>query len=512
MWVYNNNAGRKVVFSIASTSSPSNYITSGNGAFQDNEWTHFVGTYDKNGGTNNMKIYINGKVIAAGTKTNQIRTGGTNYIGKYHWQNKGNFNGTIDEVRIWNLARTAAEIRANMCKKLAGTESNLVGYWRLDESSGTSCADSSPNSNTGTMTNMEDADHVWSGAALGDASAYTTSGSDISITSPDSRGEATVTDIQGSPAMVQLYRVDNSSYATWPSAGPSVPAGRHHFDSMSYWGVFRSGGTRFDFKLDFTHHDGVTLGEEGDIDLYCRSDGSSTSLTLADDTPDGNDVVEDGDQTATQQQYILTDLQGDNPLPVELASFTAQAGDGEVTLHWVTESEMDNMGFHVYRAFSEDGEYERLTAEMIEGAGTATGPLEYAFSDVRLTNGVTYWYKIEDVAFDGTTMMHGPIYVTPRAEEAMEVEALPTEFRLAQNVPNPFNPQTTIAYQLPEASEVKLTVCNTTGQIVQVLVDAHKEAGAYTVTWDARGFGSGIYLVRLKTGTFIRTRKMVKIE
>ena len=94
----------------------------------------------------------------------------------------------------------------------------------------------------------------------------------------------------------------------------------------------------------------------------------------------------------------------------------------------------------------------------------------------------------------------------------MEVESLPTEFELSQNVPNPFNPQTSLAYQLPEASEVRLTVCNAAGQLVQGLVDAHKEAGYYTATWDARGFGSGISLVRLEAGTFLETRKMVKIE
>ena len=94
----------------------------------------------------------------------------------------------------------------------------------------------------------------------------------------------------------------------------------------------------------------------------------------------------------------------------------------------------------------------------------------------------------------------------------MEVKALPAEFGLSQNVPNPFNPRTTTAYQLPEASEVRLTVCNAAGRVVQVLVNAHKEAGAYAATWDARGFGSGIYLVRLEAGAFIQTRKMVKIE
>ena len=203
---------------------------------------------------------------------------------------------------------------------------------------------------------------------------------------------------------------------------------------------------------------------------------------------------------------------GDSSLPVVLSSFTALAGDGEVTLKWVTESETDNLGFHVYRALEAKGVYTRLTAEVLEGAGTSTGRRGYAFTDIRLTNGVTYWYKLEDIAFDGTRTVHGPISVTPQAEEAVETQVLPTEFGLSQNVPNPFNPRTTIAYQLPEASEVRLTVCNAAGQVVQVLVDEHKEAGAYTAAWDARGFGSGIYLYRLEAGTFIHTRKMVKIE
>jgi hypothetical protein len=70
----------------------------------------------------------------------------------------------------------------------------------------------------------------------------------------------------------------------------------------------------------------------------------------------------------------------DISLPVTLSAFTARAGDGEVTLHWITESETDNLGFHVYRALSEDEGYQRVTAELIEGAGSTTGRREYAFT------------------------------------------------------------------------------------------------------------------------------------
>ena len=209
----------------------------------------------------------------------------------------------------------------------------------------------------------------------------------------------------------------------------------------------------------------------------------------------------------------------DIPLPVTLSSFTVQAGDGEVILRWVTESETDNLGFHVYRALEAEGKYARLTAEALEGAGTSTGRRAYAFSDIRLTNGVTYWYKIEDVAFDGARTLHGPIsvMVMPQAEEAAQVQALPAEFGLSQNVPNPFNPITEIRYQLPEASHVRLIVYNAAGQRIRTLVEATKEAGSYQVVWNGaddagNSVAGGMYLIELKAADFVQARRMVLIR
>ena len=64
---------------------------------------------------------------------------------------KEGFIGQIDEVRIWKRALTQTEIRNNMSKKLAGTESGLVAYYKMDEGTGTIVEDSSPNSNNGTL-------------------------------------------------------------------------------------------------------------------------------------------------------------------------------------------------------------------------------------------------------------------------------------------------------------------------------------------------------------------------
>ena len=210
-------------------------------------------------------------------------------------------------------------------------------------------------------------------------------------------------------------------------------------------------------------------------------------------------------------QYAMGES-GDSPLPVVLSSFTAQPGDGEVTLCWSTESEVANLGFHVYRALEVEGIYERLTGELIPGAGSTATRQTYSFTDRNVVNGITYWYRLEDVAFDGTRTVHGAICVTPQAEVVAEAQALPPEFGLSQNVPNPFNPTTTIAYDLPEVSDVTLTIYTLTGQQVATLVLGHQEAGHYEVAWDGSGFATGVYLYRLEAGDFVQTRRMLLLK
>jgi hypothetical protein len=89
---------------------------------------------------------------------------------------------------------------------------------------------------------------------------------------------------------------------------------------------------------------------------------------------------------------------------------------------------------------------------------------------------------------------------------------LPREFALYQNYPNPFNPTTTIAYDVPRASDIKLTIYNILGQEVARLVDARLEPGRYKTQWQASGFASGIYFYRLESREFIRVLKFVILK
>ncbi len=87
-------------------------------------------------------------------------------------------------------------------------------------------------------------------------------------------------------------------------------------------------------------------------------------------------------------------------------------------------------------------------------------------------------------------------------------------FGLSQNVPNPFNPSTQIAYELAESAQVRLAIYNVLGQTVRVLAQEHQEAGYYQVRWDGKdAFGrtvsTGLYLYKLEAGPKVAVRKMV---
>jgi hypothetical protein len=78
--------------------------------------------------------------------------------------------------------------------------------------------------------------------------------------------------------------------------------------------------------------------------------------------------------------------------------------------------------------------------------------------------------------------------------------------------PNPFNPETTIAYQLAEAGKVRLEVFNIKGQKVDVLLNEYQEAGEHVFTWDASGMNSGIYFIRMNNGGYQKTSKAVLLK
>lgn len=88
----------------------------------------------------------------------------------------------------------------------------------------------------------------------------------------------------------------------------------------------------------------------------------------------------------------------------------------------------------------------------------------------------------------------------------------PLAFRLGQNSPNPFNPSTAIAFQLPAYRRVKLAIYDLLGREVTTLVDGAREPGDHSVRWDAAGHPSGVYFYRLDVGGRSEVRKMILLR
>jgi len=99
---------------------------------------------------------------------------------------------------------------------------------------------------------------------------------------------------------------------------------------------------------------------------------------------------------------------------ITLSSFTAKPGNGSVTLNWTTETEIDNAGFNIYRAESENGEYVKINAAIIPSKAGAAQGASYQFIDNNVRNRKTYYYKLEDIDLNGTVTMHGPKSATPK--------------------------------------------------------------------------------------------------
>ena len=86
------------------------------------------------------------------------------------------------------------------------------------------------------------------------------------------------------------------------------------------------------------------------------------------------------------------------------------------------------------------------------------------------------------------------------------------EYNLGQNYPNPFNPKTIIDYSIAKDDHTKITVHNMRGQKITTLVDEQKNAGNYSVNFNAENLESGIYFYRLETNNYIKSKRMVLMK
>ena len=136
--------------------------------------------------------------------------------------------------------------------------------------------------------------------------------------------------------------------------------------------------------------------------------------------------------------------------------------------------------------------------------------------DVRLNTGENMsWVLTSESGTNYILEGEGEIIVPSEQELALNrIPLLPETFILHQNFPNPFNPITTLSYDLPKDSEVRLAIFDMLGNEVSTLVRSNQKTGFKSVQWDAtdsmgRPVSAGIYLYQIQAGEFVQTKKMV---
>jgi hypothetical protein len=194
------------------------------------------------------------------------------------------------------------------------------------------------------------------------------------------------------------------------------------------------------------------------------------------------------------------------PTAVDLISFTATTRDGAVALSWRTGHEENHAGFEVLRGFRNTEPFRKISGETL--VTDQDGDHVYSFTDPAVDVGTTYIYQLVAVERDGDRQAFTPLPVTVTQE-------LPSSLALLPSRPNPFNPSTHIAFDLPEAGRVSVRIYDGTGRLVRNLVDGESfPAGTHAFPWNGRDdqgitLASGVYLIRLEAGNKLLTEKIV---
>lgn len=184
-----------------------------------------------------------------------------------------------------------------------------------------------------------------------------------------------------------------------------------------------------------------------------------------------------------------------------------QTGPAGIELTWDPNTEPDLARYMVYRGTDPD---------FVPGPGNLLGtPADTVFIDPSWTWNAGYYYKVTAVdehENESLAALLGPGDATGTGDPLRPARAF-----LAQNVPNPFNPSTRIAFGTAREGMVTLRVFDVTGRLVRVLVNGRLAAGRYEASWDGRDLhgreaSSGVYFLQMEAGGIRAVRKMVLMK
>ena len=223
---------------------------------------------------------------------------------------------------------------------------------------------------------------------------------------------------------------------------------------------------------------------------------SVVAATLADETETSFMVsAHTDDSMLFECSSAVSGKSTDDLAPEAPTSALASTSGNEVTVSW--EASMNRADDLQYYNLYRDGELVVSTIDLTFQESLLDGE---------------YTYEISAVDFAGNESAKASVTVQLATSVADQSSAIPTDYALAQNFPNPFNPATHINYALPKAGHVTVKVYNTAGQEIATLVDGNQSAGNFTAVWNAVGQSSGVYFYSIKADGFSKTMKMILMK
>ncbi len=203
----------------------------------------------------------------------------------------------------------------------------------------------------------------------------------------------------------------------------------------------------------------------------------------------------------------------DTSLPVELAFFNASTVKGQMVLKWATESETENQGFKIERRKNGTEEWKLIADHTkdpkLQGQGSTSSRTDYSYYDKTAKPGQTYDYRLTDIPYTSA--------YKPQAIVLEEIEFRIGKFALHENYPNPFNPATTISYELADNSDVQIKIFDVNGREVQSWNHQSQDMGYYEMIWagvdqSGRPVSAGLYLLSVQAGNNFQTRKLLLLK
>jgi hypothetical protein len=315
---------------------------------------------------------------------------------------------------------------------------------------------------------------------------------------------------------VTLFNYNTQQIVTQSTVSAGTP-GAYNYDTLSA-PIWLISGTQYVLELYNSSGDMYYYGTSSQIgqDLtygdmrYCNSCTQNTFPTsvLTNYHYGCPDLLYWKRQIATSEPLFTMGLPADTNSPAAPTGVHAEQGDQEATITWSSNTEFDMSYYKVFK----NTENNPVTATLVDSVFVPDTTLV----STGLTNGIQYFFWVQAIdrycqprmsAFsEPDSIIPNPIGIVKNSND------IPKVYKLYQNTPNPFNPTTTIRFDVPKTSLVKLVVYDILGKEITQLVNAKMNAGRYQMTWFGANLASGVYFYRITAGDFVDVKKMILVK